>query len=989
MIEVTWLEKKSSKNNYMLGKKDIIMGKSVVCEIKLNKINRFVYVLPDDGKKFILEEIKYILEQEKIDSVSENDSVEQTHSLYDGDCENGNNESIPVEEEVYGNESGIVPEMAVIGDKFKHNDSENIDIKMHENECNTTSITSTNKSVDIDSLGPGTIGAQNGSFEIKPCEQILISEEEVKNLEYSRADTDILENKEEGFDVESNNITTDMGLLSTQNMNLKQKYEYEECSDPTFSESFEEIFEESGSEYLPSEDEDVLENNKNKPHTKKQDTYDGDVNPSKVNELQFSNLIRPSTSVGEQKGKPEIETCKKIKILQNCILKRSNLGQGYEDKECSGPVLSKHFEESGSDDLPSEDENAQKFSKKKKRRPKNDTTSHKRNKSERDADLDSSEVKALNYKNSYKSSDIKISLDIMSKQHENKRIYDKIHCCYLCNKKCLKMARHLELKHPSEVAVAKILAKEKNSSDRRKAFLELIRVGDFYHNMEVLSSKNGTLILCRRPPVDTVNILTYNDFGPCPYCLGFMAKSFLLRHAKVCTSEKSPNNISLKSVRTASNSLVNSMLFKGEPKFRSQILDTFCNDKISAICRTDSVILGVGMLLFEKHANSQKELIRQSMRQLGRLLQVIRGSNPKFTNKELKYFIDPIHFDVIVNSVKTLCKANMTPSEKTDYGIPSLALKIGHSLRKCAAFLKGQSLRVGDFKVDKKLSSFLQLLDLEWEIRVSSNALSTLVKRKINSATLLPLTEDLMKLNNFLAKEISIFQVLLQNNPCETVAWLKLAQATLSRIILFNKRRGGEMSRITLSQYASNPNWSEESTQELQESLTPLERELAKSMKLVQIPGKRGRTVPVLLREEMVSAINLLISTRLSVGVNPHNPYIFARPNKDSLNNIRGPDALRSVVERAGLISPQAITSTKLRKYTATVCQVFNLQERELDWLARHMGHDVRVHRDFYRLHESAVELTKISRILMTVDTGEVSKFKGRSLEEIGLQGMF
>ncbi|KAG5867121.1 hypothetical protein JTB14_012395 [Gonioctena quinquepunctata] len=157
-------------------------------------------------------------------------------------------------------------------------------------------------------------------------------------------------------------------------------------------------------------------------------------------------------------------------------------------------------------------------------------------------------------------------------------------------------------------------------------------------------------------------------------------------------------------------------------------------------------------------------------------------------------------------------------------------------------------------------------------------------------------------------------------------------------------------------------------------------------MKLVQIPGKRGRTVPVLLQGEMVVAMNIPISTRLSVGDNAHNPYIFARPNKDSMNNIRGPVALTSVVENEGLISPEAVTSTKLRKYTATVCQVFNLQEREIDWLTRHMGHDVRVHSDFHRQHESAVESTKIRRILMTVDSGDVSKSKGRFLDEINLQ---
>ncbi|KAG5895039.1 hypothetical protein JTB14_014777 [Gonioctena quinquepunctata] len=107
------------------------------------------------------------------------------------------------------------------------------------------------------------------------------------------------------------------------------------------------------------------------------------------------------------------------------------------------------------------------------------------------------------------------------------------------------------------------------------------------------------------------------------------------------------------------------------------------------------------------------------------------------------------------------------------------------------------------------------------------------------------------------------------------------------------------------------------------------------------------------------------------------------------MNNIRRPDALRSVVENARQISPKAVTSTKLRKYTATVCQVFNLQERVIDWLTRHMGHDVRVHRDFHRQHESAVELTKIRsdsdfHFLTIIVLGKPTK-KNRRGEDLGV----
>ncbi len=54
-----------------------------------------------------------------------------------------------------------------------------------------------------------------------------------------------------------------------------------------------------------------------------------------------------------------------------------------------------------------------------------------------------------------------------------------------------------------------------------------------------------------------------------------------------------------------------------------------------------------------------------------------------------------------------------------------------------------------------------------------------------------------------------------------------------------------------------------------------------------------------------------------------------------------------------------------------------NLAENESDWLARHLGHDIKVHREFYRLRESTVELEKVSKILTASETEEMHKFKG------------
>ena len=57
-----------------------------------------------------------------------------------------------------------------------------------------------------------------------------------------------------------------------------------------------------------------------------------------------------------------------------------------------------------------------------------------------------------------------------------------------------------------------------------------------------------------------------------------------------------------------------------------------------------------------------------------------------------------------------------------------------------------------------------------------------------------------------------------------------------------------------------------------------------------------------------------------------------------------------------------------MRKYLATVVQVLNLKEHELDMLANHLGHDLTVVRKYYRLQDCTIEQGKIERFLMSTD---------------------
>lgn len=145
--------------------------------------------------------------------------------------------------------------------------------------------------------------------------------------------------------------------------------------------------------------------------------------------------------------------------------------------------------------------------------------------------------------------------------------------------------------------------------------------------------------------------------------------------------------------------------------------------------------------------------------------------------------------------------------------------------------------------------------------------------------------------------------------------------------------------------------------------------------------------MPILLTLEVKEAIDALICHRNEAGVHPDNPYVFARAKRNSRKSVRGWDCLKAVAIRANVKCPHLVTSTKLRKYVATVCQIVDMTNSELDWLANHLGHNIDVHRDFYRLQESTLELAKVSKLLIAVDEGKASKLAGKKLDEIELNG--
>ncbi|KAJ8365031.1 hypothetical protein SKAU_G00138620 [Synaphobranchus kaupii] len=70
-------------------------------------------------------------------------------------------------------------------------------------------------------------------------------------------------------------------------------------------------------------------------------------------------------------------------------------------------------------------------------------------------------------------------------------------------------------------------------------------------------------------------------------------------------------------------------------------------------------------------------------------------------------------------------------------------------------------------------------------------------------------------------------------------AYKKVNETVLAQVIIFNKRREGEASRVTLETYkeaSTNP-----MNEDIYETLTDLEKEMSKLLTRIEVRGKRGR----------------------------------------------------------------------------------------------------------------------------------------------------
>ncbi len=61
------------------------------------------------------------------------------------------------------------------------------------------------------------------------------------------------------------------------------------------------------------------------------------------------------------------------------------------------------------------------------------------------------------------------------------------------------------------------------------------------------------------------------------------------------------------------------------------------------------------------------------------------------------------------------------------------------------------------------------------------------------------------------------------------------------------------------------------------------------------------------------------------------------------------------------------------------------LKEHEMDMLASFMGHDLRIHREFYRMPLDVLQVARVSKVFFACEEGRINEFAGKCLSDINL----
>lgn len=557
--------------------------------------------------------------------------------------------------------------------------------------------------------------------------------------------------------------------------------------------------------------------------------------------------------------------------------------------------------------------------------------------------------------------------------------------CTLCKPAVFvaKHSRHLTSIHSNDKEVSQILA-HKNSEMKGLLFKRLqFRMNYDYHKRNNLDPAHPSNVVQAYTRKDGSSRNTVRTI--CHQCLRPVAKTNLVPHL-----EKYCNETKIKTLEASSSD---------EPKYEDDtpvrahqvlgksarmpdkldddlkaFLSNMRGDIVVGVVENDPVLMEFVSYQSERYAGSRTEQTgRQNVRHVVNFLLHCRTNSDNIvTGSDL---VDPTKYKSVAKCLSSWAGTGADGKPRH----PSKSKRVGELLSELSK--SAIDYAIGNELVDLRGSVLLwQDLHKRRHALVSKNTREQLKLRTLNSQTFFPFFEDIEKLNKHLDNKMETW-VYQETEE----AYLKICSAVLAKIILFNRKRQGEASKILVTDFERSlqKNQSKGDPHVL-DSMDRVSRFLQKSMFMLEFVAKGGGRGAVLLTDVMLSRMKDIVRMRPAV-VLSKSVYFFARPGRCS-SHIQGHTVLTAEAKEAQVKSPELFKSTALRKHMATMAQTCHLTGNDKALLVSYMNHTQLVHSTYYEKQLTDVAKGTVAQILFRMNTGE---FDGRTVTEQDLNGEF
>lgn len=509
------------------------------------------------------------------------------------------------------------------------------------------------------------------------------------------------------------------------------------------------------------------------------------------------------------------------------------------------------------------------------------------------------------------------------------------------------LRRHITKAHGDEEEVMTALSFDKASKERDTAFDRLRKKGIFQYNKNQAGLDVPVYLSERSGHADVW----------CSKCKAFYDSKLFYRHKERCLGDDitTPRRVKVDVLR------------QGDGDFENEILSRFHQDEIGKLCRTDSSIIFIGKMQYQKgRGKVGKEMevrksVMNNMRLLAKLYISFKDILP--ISKTFEDMFQNKHFDILEQAIDNITR-------------PDGGLK--HGVKRDLQYLleNTQEMLIGMYaqrEEDDKVASierFVKVFNLKKSIIFADATYAINFNR-----------QERLRMPEQQADEVEVEKLRQHiknkiNNLCSPYTligrheYIELRDSLCSRLTLFNARRGGEPSRLKISHFtdALAGRWIDS---QLVEQLEDWEKRLFSDMLAAYQPGKGSHLVPVLIPQDCVIGLQLLCNPEIRerATILHSNECLF--PNTSlSADHVIGWACINKMGLEANVRKPEHLTASKQRHRISTIYASFEVPETEREFFYSHMGHSKSVNVGTYQYPLPIQEVIKVGRHLQAIDSG-------------------